>query len=380
MLVFAFLLCSALGFELLDGVPVGFAITGEVSYTSDAGYPLTGYNISVSYSKYSWLGIMFMLDGQNNDVLVVSRDSTYTGSGFKTSVSDYYVPQGNSDRLNSDTQTGGDVTCVSYPNSNSFSLVFTRSEQNSQGEDWVATANRYGMLKVCFFTGAGTFSQSNWKGDFQSCYSYEINNIVSTYRGQEIFSFDLNGVPTKAYGYIDGPVINANLFLYHAAPSGTYSQPVCVVFDLGFIQENVGNDYIVSSTVSSETGDYFGFGLTSMTKDINYHGFEDSAVTVTYINAGSTNTVAGLGDIVKIAMSRPVLTGDVYDNNITTVQQICVKLFTAGTLSSSGTNIACTNTTIPVIYPIMTVRSAIQIWDFRPFMGIMAGVLALLAS
>jgi|JI6StandDraft_1071083.scaffolds.fasta_scaffold04803_14 hypothetical protein len=126
-------LCLTLAVELLDGVPVGFAITGEVSYTSDAGYPLTGYNISVSYSKYSWLGIMFVLGDQNNDVLVVSRETSYSGSGYKTSVLDYYVPQGNTDRLNSDTQTGGDVTCVSYPNTNAFSLVFTRSELNSQG-------------------------------------------------------------------------------------------------------------------------------------------------------------------------------------------------------------------------------------------------------
>lgn len=171
-LILSLLLVLARTIELLDGVPVGFAITGEVNYTSDAGYPLTGYNISVSYCKYSWLGIMFVLDGQNSDVLVVSRSSTYTGSGFLTSVNDYYVPQGNPDRLNADTQTGGDATFVSYPNTNAFGLTFTRSELNSQGEDWNATNNRYSMLKVCFFTGYGTFSQSNWKGDYQACYSY----------------------------------------------------------------------------------------------------------------------------------------------------------------------------------------------------------------
>ena len=157
-------------------------------------------------------------------------------------------------------------------------------------------------------------------------------------------------------------MLSAHVFLYHTAPAGTYTQPVCVVLELGFVQTNIGNDYEVSSTVASESGDYFGFGLESIAKDINYHGFEDSNILVSYINAGSSNSVAGVGDIIKISFNRAVFTGDVYDVNITSVQHMCVTLFTSGTLSSSATNTACTDINMPILYPVMTVNSAVQVW------------------
>lgn len=119
------------------------------------------------------------------------------------------------------------------------------------------------------------------------------------------------------------------------------------------------------STAASESGDYFGFGLDSLAKDINYHGFEDSNISITYINAGSTNAVAGVSDILAISFNRAVFTDDVYDVNITTVQRMCVTLFTSGTLSSSSTNTACTDINLPLLYPIMTVQSAVQVWQLR---------------
>jgi hypothetical protein len=235
ILITCLLIWSCCSIELLDGIPVVFAIIGMVNYTSDAGVSLTGYNVSVSYSKHTWLGIKLDLGSdQNSDVLIVQRDTTYvvygTDAGYRTTVADYYIPQGNTGRLNSDTQTGGDVTCYSDPDTNAFSLVFTRSLQNSQGEDWNATLNSYSMLKVCFFTSDGGFSQSNWQGSYQSCYFYEINNIISTYRGQQLFSINLNNQNTVAYGGVEGPVLSTNVFLYHTAPSGTYHNAVCVVF------------------------------------------------------------------------------------------------------------------------------------------------------
>ncbi len=60
----------------------------------------------------------------------------------------------------------------------------------------------YSMLKVCFFTGDGSFSQTNWQGKYTSCYGYEINNLVSTYRGAYLKDITLNSINTPIYGGI----------------------------------------------------------------------------------------------------------------------------------------------------------------------------------
>lgn len=83
-------------------------------------------------------------------MLIIKRDSSFTGNaqggGYKVSVEDYYVPQGNPDRLNSDTMTSKDVTMNSYPMTNAFTLTFTRSVSGNSGEDWDASAGSYSML------------------------------------------------------------------------------------------------------------------------------------------------------------------------------------------------------------------------------------------
>jgi hypothetical protein len=75
--------------------------------------------------------------------------------------------------------------------------------------------------------------------------------------------------------------------------------------------------------------------------------------------------MSGLPDIVKIAFQRAVYTDDVYDVNITTSQHFCITLFTSGVLSSSATNTACAEVSMPILYPIMTVQSAVQLWSQR---------------
>lgn len=134
---------------LLDSIPLLFSITGTTPYISDTGNSLTGYSLSVGFDHYSWLGIKFATSG-NNDVLIIKRDSSFTGNaqggGYKVSVEDYYVPQGNPDRLNSDTMTSKDVTMNSYPMTNAFTLTFTRSVSGNSGEDWDASAGSYSML------------------------------------------------------------------------------------------------------------------------------------------------------------------------------------------------------------------------------------------
>lgn len=94
--------------------------------------------------------------------------------------------------------------------------------------------------------------------------------------------------------------------------------------------------------MSTESGDYFGFGLDSMAKDINYHGYEDATTSVNYVNCGSGNSQSGLGDQIRLAISRLVWTEDGYDVVIYRKQPICLTMFSSGTLSSSTTPTVCT--------------------------------------
>jgi hypothetical protein len=124
---------------------------------------------------------------------------------------------------------------TSYPQTNAFTLTFVRSMQNSLGEDWDASSNAYSMLEVCFFTGDGGWSQTQWKGTKEACYNYELNNLVSTYRGQYLTKIKIGGLDTAVYGGVEGPVLTGNLFFYHSAPLGSYSTAVCAVIKLGYV-------------------------------------------------------------------------------------------------------------------------------------------------
>lgn len=157
--------------QLLNGVPVMFSIDGNVNYISDSGASLIGYNLTIGFNRHSWIGVRFDTgSNSNNDVLIIRRSSTFvtygSGSGFTLSASDHYVLQGNSNRLMNDSLSLGDLTCTNLTNSNTFVLKLTRSTQNSQGEDWDSTVNRWTMLKICFFTSDEDFNFDRWSGAY----------------------------------------------------------------------------------------------------------------------------------------------------------------------------------------------------------------------
>lgn len=101
-----------------------------------------------------------------------------------------------------------------------------------------------------------------------------------------------------------------------------------------------------------------------MAKDINYHGYEDAITSANYVNCGSTNSQSAFGDQIRLSLSRFVWTEDGYDVTIYRNQKICLSLFLSGTLSSSTTT-ACATVELPILYPVQTVASAIQVYGFK---------------
>jgi hypothetical protein len=51
----------------------------------------------------------------------------------------------------------------------------------------------------------------------------------------------------KIYGWIDGPFLTNNLYLYQATPLFTYSQVPSVVMEIGTTSGNFGQDFYVWS-------------------------------------------------------------------------------------------------------------------------------------
>jgi hypothetical protein len=101
-----------------------------------------------------------------------------------------------------------------------------------------------------------------------------------------------------------------------------------------------------------------------MAKDISYHGYEDSNLTISYLNLGVSN-ITTTGTVIKVAFTRFVFTNDGYDQNLTNPQDFCLTMFTGGSLGSSGKTEDCAEVTLPILYPVMTVDSAVQMWAHR---------------
>ena len=74
---------------------------------------------------------------------------------------------------------------------------------------------------------------------------------MSTFVGPYIKSFILNGYNTSIYGYIDGPYVNNKLFFYQEAPQFTYVQIPASAIEIGTTFGGNGQDFYVSSPVSS---------------------------------------------------------------------------------------------------------------------------------
>lgn len=103
-------------------------------------------------------------------------------------------------------------------------MVVTRFLGTNGGEDWNAAGKKYTVQKVCFYTSGYTFNTSIWNQGVSACYYFEIDNLTSKFVGKSLKSFTINGYTAKIYGWIDGPYLTDNVYIYQESPLFTYKR------------------------------------------------------------------------------------------------------------------------------------------------------------
>lgn len=104
----------------------------------------------------------------------------------------------------------------------------------------------------------------------------------------------------------------------------------------------MGQDFYVSSPVSSENGDYYGADINQIALDNNAAGFQNPALTLAHWNADPGSPIAGLSiTALRITFSRNVYTYDNYDKSMLSTFLFCIYLYTSGSVSGSLSDKAC---------------------------------------
>lgn len=190
---------------------------GPTTYNSDSGgATLNGYKIRIGYTGHSWIAVQFP-DTPKSDVLVVNSNDFYTKmndqfSGHQVLVNDYFY--NSSIGLQQDKNITNDISSFNYTNEKQFYLTVTRFLGSNGGQDWNAAAKKYTVQKVCFYTSDYSFNINTWNQGVNVCYYFEINNLKSTFVGKSLKSFIINGYTAKIYGWIDGPYLSDNVYIF----------------------------------------------------------------------------------------------------------------------------------------------------------------------
>lgn len=281
-----------------------------------------------------------------------SINSNALRTGHSITVDDYYRT-GNS--LNIDQQTQYDISTYKYVAVKQYYIDIIRFRGSNSGEDWDAAANAHSLTQVCFYTSDTTFSISDWASGLKQCFYFEMDGLVSTFKGVKLKDFTLNGYNTGIYGWIDGPYVNANLYFYHNVPLFSYTEEPALAIELGTTSNSRGQDFNVYSPIDSETGDYFGTEITSMAKDnTETGGFENGGLSVASWNANPAYVTAGYGfTTVRTSFSRDINTYDGFDRPLLSTMIFCLYLFAEGTLNSELTAKQCEIVELSPFYPMM---------------------------
>jgi hypothetical protein len=190
---------------------------GPTKYNPDSGgSTLNGYKLRIGYTGHSWLAIEFP-DSPRSDVLVITASDFYTKSneqfsGHQVLVNDYFY--NSSTGLLLDKNTTNDISSFNFTSEKMFYLSITRYLGSNGGEDWNAATKKYTVQKICFYTSDFTFDSSTWNKAITACYYFEINNLSSTFVGKSLKSFTINGYTAKIYGWIDGPYLTDNVYIF----------------------------------------------------------------------------------------------------------------------------------------------------------------------
>lgn len=105
------------------------------------------------------------------------------------------------------------------------------------------------------------------------------------------------------------------------------------------ITPDLGYDYYICGD-----GDYYGQSSASLSKDLTYSGYDNGACT--FVTTAQS---------VTMSYSRDVFTYDTFDAGITQSINVCL----------IGSEHHCSQFSLPLNYPIMTVESALSIWGPR---------------
>ena len=134
------LIIIALLIPLLQAVPIlnnqeiKFQMNGLLNYVPDAGgAQQSGYNLTIGFSSFSWLGVLFVTSSIKQDFLAVEINDFYSDNGgtFKghlVSYKDYFLSDS---VLKEDTITTFDISSFTYSNTKSYSLNIVRNLQSN---------------------------------------------------------------------------------------------------------------------------------------------------------------------------------------------------------------------------------------------------------
>lgn len=120
--------------------------------------------------------------GSNYDTLVLQRSSTPSGGVYTCSVQDFYIASGRPTVLVNDRITNMDKMATSTSNTSAFQLTISRTIGNTSGEDWEVG----NIVEICFFTADSAFNASVLNKQYTTCFTYQINTLVSTFRGMNL--------------------------------------------------------------------------------------------------------------------------------------------------------------------------------------------------
>ena len=119
-------------------------------------------------------------------------------------------------------------------------------------------------------------------------------------------------------------------------------QVPAVAIEIGTTNGAHGQDFYVSSPVSTENGDYFGSDINNITKDNFALGYQNPALTLAHWNADPSTPIASLAKTcLRITFTRDIYTYDPYDKQMLSTFLFCMYLYTSGSVSGSLSDKSC---------------------------------------
>lgn len=241
-----------------------------------------------------------------------------------------------------DKNITNDISAFNYSNQKAFELTMTRFLGPMGGEDWSANTKKYIVQKICFYTSNSTFNISAWNQGITACYHFEIDNLTSKFVGKSLKSFTINGYATKIYGWIDGPYLTNNVYIFQESPLFTYKRDPALIMELGSNDGGDGQDFYVVSPLDSEAGDYYGTSVATIKKDSSMGGFENKAFSAKFWNTDPAKQIADYSyTALRMMFSRNVSTFDDYDRKLSTTFIFCLHIFAQGSMVSEVSDKSC---------------------------------------